>query len=706
MTPVVESSGVDNYDIATIIIYFCLVLATGFYAMFKTNRGTVNGYFLAGRFMTWLPVGASLFASNIGSEHFIGLAGSGAASGIGVGAFELNALIIIQLLGWVFLPVYIASGVSTLPEYMHKRFGGHRIRVYLAVLSLILYIFTKVSVNMYSGALFVREALGWDIYAAVFLVLAMTALCTITGGLAAVIYTDTIQAALMIVGASGLSIFAFTQVGGYTGLMAKYPHAYQRTNISSNHSQYSHSHYVDNHTCGLPNPDAFRMLRRHDDDEYPWIGFLLGQSPASVWYWAADQMMVQRTLSAKSLSHAQGATIFAGYLKILPLFIMVMPGMISRVLYPDLVGCVDDCEARCGNPVSCSNLAYPSLVMRLLPSGLKGAMLAVMLAALVSDLTSIFNSASTLFTIDIWARIRPTAPTREKLLVGRLWVVVMVVVSIVWVPIVQLQQGGQLYIYIQTVAADLSPPIAAVFLLAILWKRTNEQGAFWGLMVGFAAGLVRMLLEFLYAAPACGHPDLRPSILASLHYMYFATFLFWLTLTVVVIASLATPPVKAFRLIRATYWTRFDATPRPDEEGLGWEAEELRDLRPPPGDVKPHSDQPPPQLLLPSSRKTQGRSVAVAAARFARSFCGEDGDNARDKALEEERLRKLTTLHQTTNEKLILNINLAIIMSVSLQFFATPCQTQKGFQDGGSVSVHLLLRLHAQNSRPLRQIAS
>lgn len=204
-------------DIAVVALYFILVLAIGLLVMWKANRSTVNGYFLAGRSMNWAAVGASLFVSNIGSEHFIGLAGLGAASGLSGAAWELNALLLLQLLGWVFIPVYIQSGVYTMPEYLAKRYGGRRLQVYFAVLSLTLYIFTKISVDLYAGALFIQESLGWDLYLSIIFLIAMTALLTVTGGLVTVIYTDTLQAFLMISGALCLACISFSKVGGIQG---------------------------------------------------------------------------------------------------------------------------------------------------------------------------------------------------------------------------------------------------------------------------------------------------------------------------------------------------------------------------------------------------------------------------------------------------------------------------------------------------------
>ncbi|KAF0314303.1 Sodium/myo-inositol cotransporter 2 [Amphibalanus amphitrite] len=349
----------NHVDIVVVVVYFLMVMATGIYSMCRPNRGTVSGFFLAGRGMSWLPVGASLFASNIGSEHFIGLAGSGAAAGIGVGAFEFNAIILIQLLGWIFLPVFLASRVGTLPEFMQKRFGGSRIQVYLAILSLILYIFTKISVNLYSGAIFIQQALRWSLWWSVIGILLVTVVTTVLGGLAAVIYTDTLQFFIMILGSLAVMGKAFYLVGGYSELQERYIQAIPSVTIP-------------NTTCGVPATDSWIMLRDPLNSDMPWPGFILGQTPASIWYWCADQMMVQRALSARSLSHAQGATLFAGYIKILPVFIMVLPGMISRVLYPDEVGCAvpEECKRICDNEISCSNIAYPKLVLNIMPQGI------------------------------------------------------------------------------------------------------------------------------------------------------------------------------------------------------------------------------------------------------------------------------------------------------------------------------------------------
>nr|XP_019957335.1 PREDICTED: sodium/myo-inositol cotransporter 2-like [Paralichthys olivaceus] len=263
-------------DIVVLVIYFLLVLAVGFWSMWRTKRSTVDGYFLAGKSMTWWPVGASLFASNIGSGHFIGLAGSGAAAGIGAIAYEWNGMLMVLLLGWLFLPIYIASGVTTMPEYLQRRFGGRRTQLFIAVLSLFIYIFTKISVDMYAGALFIQLALQWDIYVAIVLLLSVTALYTVAGGLAAVIYTDAAQTAIMLAGALTLMGFSFAEVGGWNALMEGYAHAIP-------------SIRVPNSTCGIPRDDAFHIFRDPVNSDLPWPGVIIGMSVPSMWYWCSDQ---------------------------------------------------------------------------------------------------------------------------------------------------------------------------------------------------------------------------------------------------------------------------------------------------------------------------------------------------------------------------------------------------------------------------------
>uniref|UniRef100_H3DKW5 Sodium/myo-inositol cotransporter 2 n=1 Tax=Tetraodon nigroviridis TaxID=99883 RepID=H3DKW5_TETNG len=537
-------------DIAVLVVYFLLILAVGIWSMWRTQRSTVDGYFLAGRNMTWWPVGASLFASNIGSGHFIGLAGSGAAAGIAAIAYEWNhkqGMLMVLLLGWLFLPIYIASGVKTMPEYLQRRFGGRRTQIFIAILSLFIYIFTKISVDMYAGALFIQLALQWNIYLAVTLLLLITALYTVAGGLAAVIYTDAAQTAIMLVGSLILMGFSFDKVGGWEALMEGYGKAIPAIR-------------VPNTTCGIPRDDAFHLFRDPVNSDLPWPGVILGMSIPSLWYWCSDQVIVQRSLAAKTLTHAKGGSLLTAYLKVLPFFVIMLPGMISRILYTDEVACADPdlCRQICGNPVGCTDIAYAKMVMELLPTGLRGLMMAVMIAALMSSLTSIFNSASTIFTMDVWKTFRSRCTEWELMVVGRVFVLVLVVASVLWIPVVQASQGGQLFIYIQSISTYLQPPVSVIFLMGCFWKRTNEQGAFWGLVIGLVVGCIRMLLDFIYPTPLCYEEDDRPGVLKNIHYLYFSLILSFITLLIVIVISLATEKPKPEQITRLTWFTRLD----------------------------------------------------------------------------------------------------------------------------------------------------
>uniref|UniRef100_A0A7N6A538 Sodium/mannose cotransporter SLC5A10 n=1 Tax=Anabas testudineus TaxID=64144 RepID=A0A7N6A538_ANATE len=515
-------------DIIVIATYFLLNLAVGIWSSCRVSRNTLSGYFLAGRDMAWWPIGASLFASSEGSGLFIGLAGTGAAGGIAVAGFEWN--VIPGPSFWWREDQNLSGCPVTAVVRLHKDISTTHIILHLT--------------DLYSGALFVQVCLGWNLYLSTVLMLVVTALYTIAGGLAAVIYTDTLQTFIMIVGAIILTITAFNKIGGYGNLEQVYSMAVP-------------SKIIPNSTCHLPREDAMHLFRDAVTGDLPWPGMTLGLTILATWYWCTDQVIVQRSLSAKNMSHVKGASILAAYLKMLPFIFIILPGMISRALYPDSVGCVDpeECVRVCGAEVGCSNIAFPKLVIELMPSGLRGLMIAVIMAALMSSLTSIFNSSSTLFTMDIWKKHRPQASERELLLVGRIVTVILVVVSVVWIPILQSANSGQLYVYIQSVTSYLAPPVTAVFTLAVFWKRTNEQGAFWGLMVGLVVGVCRMVLEFGFAPPRCGVVDSAPAVLRGVHYLHFAILLCGLTAIVVTIVSLLTPPPSQEQVHNLTWWT-------------------------------------------------------------------------------------------------------------------------------------------------------
>src|SRR5713101_4914288 len=335
-------------DLGIIGVYFLIVFCIGLY--FARKERTSTDYFLAGRDIGWFFIGASLFVSNISTEHFIGLSGTGASSGLAVGHFEWLACLILLILGWVFVPFYLRSNVFTMPEFLERRFNRH-CATYLASISIIAYIFTKISVHLYAAAVVLERVVGWSPLTAAIILVVATGIYTIAGGLAAVIYTDLVQTLILIAGAVVLTAIGLHEVGGFAGLRAADPASY------------------------------FHMIKPMRDPEFPWTGIFFGAPILGIWYWCTDQVIVQRVLSAKDEGHAKAATIFAGFLKVLPVFMLVLPGLIAFALFPQLFHVV-------GGKVTNGDIAYPTMIVNLLPTGLVGLMIAALLAALMGAMSS------------------------------------------------------------------------------------------------------------------------------------------------------------------------------------------------------------------------------------------------------------------------------------------------------------------------------
>ncbi|XP_070255380.1 sodium/glucose cotransporter 1-like [Myotis yumanensis] len=540
------------------LTYLLLVLAVAMWAILTSSRGNIEDFFLAGRSLAWWLIGASLFASNIGPTHFMGLAGTGAASGIAVGAFEWNSPFLLFALGWIFSPIYIKAGVVTMPEYLRKRFGGSRIQFLLAILYLFLYLLQKISVEICTGAMFMGLVLGLDVYQATMVLMTITGVYMITGGFLTVVYTDTLHASVIVLGSFLVMGFAFKEVGGYQELLHKYPNAKP--------SIIQEGNWTAPPACYLPREDSFHIFRNAITGDLPWPGVVFGIPILSIYYWCSDQIFVQRCLAGKSMYHVKGGCVLCGYLKLLPMFTLVMPGMISRILYTDKVACVtpSECEKHCGTKSSCSPIAYALLIIGLLPKGARGLMLSALWASLMSTLTSIFNSASTLFTVDIYTQIRPTATERELMVTARFFVIILLVVTIIWVPVIQATNSEKLIDYMHAVKSYLVPPIAAIFLLAIFCKRVTEQGAFWGLIGGLLIGFIRMVSEFAYGRQTCSADNKCPPIICGVHYLYFAIILFVISLLTILGISLLTDPIPDKHLHRLCWSLRNSQEERVD----------------------------------------------------------------------------------------------------------------------------------------------
>jgi solute:Na+ symporter, SSS family len=498
---------IANLDLAIIGVYFAIVFGIGMY--FAKKERSSEEYFLAGRNIGWFFIGASLFVSNISTEHFIGLSGTGASSGLAVGHFEWLACLILLILGWVFVPFYLRSNVFTMPEFLERRFNRQS-AVYLAGISIIAYIFTKISVQLYAASVVLERVAGWKLWQTAVVLVIATGIYTVAGGLAAVIYTDTVQTLILITGAVALTIIGLGRVGGLEHLRTMVP------------------------------PDYFHMIKPASDSSFPWTGIFFGAPILGIWYWCTDQVIVQRVLSARDEGHAKAGTIFAGFLKILPVFMLVLPGIIAFALFPEQVKKPD--------------FAYPTLVLNLLPVGLVGLVMAALLAAVMGAMSSVFNSASTLVTLDFYKKIRPQASEKQLVNFGRVATGMMVVLGLLWVPFIH-YISSQLYIYLQSVQAYISPPISACFILGILWPRLNGTGAISSLLTGFVLGTTRFVLEIADRASGGHFQSSAVRWLIDMNFLHYAIFMFVVCSIVLVAVSHLTPAPDRKRLAGLTFAT-------------------------------------------------------------------------------------------------------------------------------------------------------
>ena len=444
-------------DWIVVFFYFGFLFILAIY--FSKKQKSTTDYFLAGRNSKWYAIGTSIFAANISSEHLIGLAGSGAAAGLAVGAYEWMAVFCLMGLIWIFLPGYLKSKIFTMPEFLERRYNS-KTRWYLSIISLVAYIFTKISVALFAGAIILKFVLGWDYMVSALLLVVFTGLYTIAGGLSAVIFADMVQTTILILGSIVLTLIGLNEVGGFAGLQD-----------------------------GLP-PSFFDMFRSASDPVYPWPGVIFGIFILGIWYWATDQYIVQKALSAKNLSHARAGGNLTALLKILPVFIFVLPGLIARVLWPEQI-------------MKSPDMAYPMLLTNLLPSGLSGFVVAALFAALISSLSAVFNSCSSIFTMDIYRKLRPGADEKRLVFVGRLFTGLIILIAIIWIPVIR-HLSNQIYQYLQAVQAYISPPITAVFLVGIFWKKATGKAAFATLITGGVLGALRFILDIISPAIESG----------------------------------------------------------------------------------------------------------------------------------------------------------------------------------------------------------
>ncbi|MDD9801250.1 MAG: sodium:solute symporter [Deltaproteobacteria bacterium] len=493
------TGSLNALDWSVIALYFALVFGVAI-AAGRRGRGSQRDFFLAGRNVGWFVVGASIFASNIGSEHLVGLAGTAAApveegGGVPVAQFEIMAGLVLLLLAWLFAPFYLRSGVFTMPEFLERRYSAGP-RAYLAWLSVVGYVLTKISVTIAAGGIVFETLMGVPFWTGAILIVLITGAYTVWGGLRVVLYTDMVQMFILLGGALCVSAFGLSALGGVEGMRAAVA------------------------------PEALSLWRGMNHPEFPWTGILFGAPILAVWYWCTDQFIVQRVLSAHGLAEARRGALFAAYLKQLPLFLFVLPGVIALAL--SNTGRLELAE---------SDAALPALITALLPGGLRGLVAAGLLAALMSSLSSTFNSCSTIITVDIYRRMHPRASEPHLVRVGQLATIGMVGLALLWIPNMNLV-GGTLFIYLQSVQAYIAPPIAAVFLLGVLWRGATAWGASAALAVGALLGLSRLLLEM--SAGRLGEGTLLRA-LADENFLHIAIGIFAASVAVLVAVSLIWP---------------------------------------------------------------------------------------------------------------------------------------------------------------------
>ncbi len=531
-----------GWDWLTIGIYFFILLAVAWWVVRQKNQ-TSGDYFLAGRNAGWFIIGASLFASNIGSEHLVGLAGTGAKDGMAMAHYELHAWCLL-LLGWVMAPFYMRSGVYTMPEFLERRYCPAA-RWFLSLFSLIAYVFTKISVTLFAGGIVFKALCPDPIIAGIdnfwfgacFMVI-ITGLYTVLGGLRAVLYTEVIQTVVLLFGSFCVLVIGLHYIGGWDTLRSicqDVPRMImEKTTDASGTVQ---TQLVQS----SEKLDFFNLWKPNSDPSYPWLGLLIGAPITGLWYWCTDQYIVQRTLAAKDIRQARRGTIFGGFLKLFPVILFIVPGMIAYAI------------AATGKnehffvllEEGGANQAFPLMVKHILPVGIRGLVIGGLLAALMSSLASVFNSCSTLFTIDIYKKIVPHASENHLVWVGRVATCVMVLLGLLWIPFVILLMKGSLYNYLQSVQAYIAPPIVVVFFLGVFSKRVNAAGCMAGLIVGFILGSARLIVEILSkgtgstADAILAHPVLK--WYATTNFTFMAIYLTLVSLAVLLLVSYMTP---------------------------------------------------------------------------------------------------------------------------------------------------------------------
>jgi solute:Na+ symporter, SSS family len=563
-------------DWLMILLYFCLLASVAWWVI-KKGKDTAADYFLAGRNLSWWIIGASIFASNIGSEHIVGLAGSGAQQGVTMAHYELHAWCLL-VLAWVFVPFYARSLVFTMPEFLERRFSPGS-RYILSIVSLITFVVTKIAVGIYAGGVVfatllpdVQIPLGNghvidSFWIGSVSVIVLTGLYTSLGGMRAVAYNDAVQVCVLITGSALLTFYGLHLLGGWHELRRLcgsdmfnlwkpiYPPGVEHT---------WHPELVKDATGNITK-EAWYF-----NQSFPWIGMAICAPVIGLWYWCTDQYIIQRALGAPNEKVARQGSIFAAFLKLFPVYLFIVPGLICFALaksgkVPGLEPVYDQATGQ-ATPAA-AQAAFPLMVKWMLPEGIRGIVVAGLLSALMGSLAGVFNACSTLFTVDLYQKWKPQASQHQLVKTGRNATIVMVIIALLWIPVIQGKEG--LYGYLQSVQGYLAPPVFVVFFFGVFWKRLNAQGCFWSMMVGFVVGLFRMIVDTAITLGVNGYEDAPHNkipkdyaehsflwIVHNINFQYFSILITLISAAVMVIVSYMTPQPDYVKIQNLSFGTK------------------------------------------------------------------------------------------------------------------------------------------------------
>lgn len=516
-----------------IVIGLFTIVLIGFIVRALSKKQESSGqYFLDGRNATWIAIGMSIFASNIGSEHLIGLAGAGASSGMAMAHWEIQGWMIL-ILGWVFVPFYSRSMVLTMPEFLERRYNSES-RTILSVISLVSYVLTKVAVTVYAGGIVFKQVFGieelWGIdffWVSAIGLIFITAIFSIFGGMKSVLYTSILQTPILLIGTLIITVLGLKAIGGWDEVMR---------------------------ICSITPVNEYgdtmvNLIRDNRDPKFPWLGALIGSSIIGFWYWCTDQYIVQRVLTGKDERQSRRGAIFGAYLKLTPVFLFLIPGMIAYALANKDGGVMINGHIF---QLTTADAAFPTLVSTLLPAGIKGLMVCGIISALMNSLASLFNSSAMLFTIDFYKKFRPDTSEKRLVRVGQLATVVIVILGVLWIPVMK-SVGDVLYTYLQDVQSVLAPGIAAAFLLGITTKRATPKGGMWGLIVGFVIGLTRLGANVYYSNAGAVADSWFKGLFYDTNWLFFCGGMFVFCLAVIAVISTFTKPASAEQIQGLTF---------------------------------------------------------------------------------------------------------------------------------------------------------